>query len=160
MRQQEYHFAYISEYEEETWGNRVVAIHLELECIRADWFKLNPDGPWPPPDQIGFVSGAFETTLVASPDTIQNINGALDLPDDDPADQDEYDHQPAHLHEGNWVEARFKPDTGQRVVIRRPSTPDIRTMLTAPAESIFGLIGFARIRPPSMLIKLRQFSIR
>jgi hypothetical protein len=100
----------------------------------------------------------FQTTLVTTPTIIQNINGSLVEPDDPIFVPDQNDPQPAHLHEGNWLEARFDPTDGIPLVIRRPSTADVRSLARAAVESVWRLTAIKRVRPPSTLIKLRGFS--
>ncbi|NVJ04177.1 hypothetical protein HUW63_02820 [Myxococcus sp. AM001] len=192
------YYAFIRQYEEETWRGDVACVHLELWCIRKAWFDRLEGPPFPPMRTLARVGGMLNVTLEFSPEQLSEVNGVLGPVDpeqgnddseddvaqdvdmefqpldavppqvplaDEPMDvlqADEVDiharAQPAHLHEGNWIEVWFSNRQGPQVIIRKARHDDPALIGIDPDERLWRLLQIRRIRPPSTLIRLRQFT--
>jgi hypothetical protein len=148
------YYAYIADYEEETYGGTVVRIHLDFRCVLKSWFDSQFLAP--PPGRSGRAGKMMNFTFAVAPDVLGSINGQLGNLDPiwdekGPADQ------PAHFHEGNWVVAQFGK-SGVPVTVRRSKYDDASLIDIDPDERVWNLHHFARVRPPSKLLSLRYWS--
>jgi hypothetical protein len=126
-------------------------VHIELECISANWFNT-AQRPLPPAHLLARVSTMIHLDLSVSPRVFARINGRLinapdarldydaredvinmpawlmrQEPDEPPVDQAQlleiiHDLRPAHLHADNWISVYLHDDFGVPVIVHRPAT--------------------------------------
>lgn len=170
-----YYYGYIRQYEEETWRRRVVGLQVEMTCIHRSSFDALNGPPFPAMSTLARQLRMRNVTMMTSPEALAYINGRIDETDAEmrqmlrelqEEDEDVQEMlapgQPAHFHEGNWIQLWLKAQPTQRcipVTVRLPRDYDDPSRIDIdPVETIGYVSRIYRVRPPQTLIRLRQFA--
>jgi len=153
-----WYYALISSYDEEIVGDDLVRVHVDFQCLRKSWFDALQGPPFPPMNGLALAGSMRNFTLSVRPAKLWAINGVIDGGEDDDDPMNDERAQPAHFHEGNWVELLFSVGrVGVPVVLRVAQYTDPAFIDTHPDERLACVRMIRRVRPPSALIRLRQF---
>lgn len=151
-------YALIASYDEDVAAPEdAVRVNIELNCVRKTWFDNLQGPPFPPMNGLALQGSMRNFTLSISLRKLRTINGVI-APEVD-VDMDEHAHsQPAHFHEGNWVEVLFAQGrVGVPVVLRLARQADPAFLDLDYDEHLVYLKMMQRVRPPRSLIRLKQF---